>query len=456
MAKSKQPKLADVLRLGAELAQTKASMNPKTWRKLVNTAHKRGFTIGGYLSGVPDSLKERLPASIQAEAQRNVNSIYAPVFSSLDSQERQINALAEKRKNDNAAYQEWLNNQYTKIEEQSKAADNALVARQQQVQQASRAGWDTAEAQAYANAASTAGNVSDPNSSTALAQIRPGAQMSDDLIASARRQSSDIIAANDQLAADARGSALAMAALMEAQRSSDQWKSLGEVRDERSKASKEKGAAFVQEKGRLQGIDRENAMSNREYSAAAQKLGIESEKLRQDAIKDQRNYNLEVKKFKFDQWTAKNKAATEQAKIMLGYDEIEAQNGRAAADRRLQKWLRNEQNRQKALDRASKEDIAAKNRRAASKAGQTDSAKKTSQDLYGKVTSMASDARAAGARKGASQEVIAKARKSLKDAGVSGPYLNIAMDLAVFGKLSAPNVAAAKRLGILDPGKIRY
>jgi hypothetical protein len=453
--KPRDPTLPEILRLGAEVAQIKASMRPQQWQKLRHDAQQGGYTIQGYLSGVPDSLKERNAQSINQEAQRNVSSVYKPVLADLDNQTRQANALADKRKADNAVYQQWLVNQYDKIDAQSTAADQALQARQQQIAQGSSAAWTAAQQNAYAQAGATPGNVSNPQDSTALASLAPAAGMAGDQVAAARQQSSDIISANDKLAGDARGSALAQVALMEAQRTSDLWKSLGDIRDTRTKTVAQRGADLLSEKTRLQDTETSKAQNNREFTAAAEKLKLDSETARQNALNDARDYKLKTQTFSLEKWKAKNTAAVEQAKIDLGYDQIVAREGQKEADRQLDRDLANQTSRDKAKQRAATAHQKQLDREAdaanGGAKGPSDAAQARSQKVYSQLTSGQTEGREVFADKNHDEQAT---REELRKRGYSGAALDVVMDLVVHGHLSSGTggtVRKAESLGLIVP-----
>ncbi len=448
MPQPPKPKLADVLRLGADVAQTKASLNPKMWRSLVNAARRQGYTVSGYLSGNPNALKERLPSAIRAEAQRNVAAAYAPTYKNLSIQAKQTQAMDVKRKADNAYYQQWVQDQYSKLYQQNVASDNALVAQQQQIAQDSSQAWSAAQAGAYSAAAATPGNVSNPQSSTALAQIAPAAQKSSGVIASMRQQSADLVHAAQAQQTQGQAAAVAQAAAAEAQRQGDTWKALQDIGDARAAAKSKQGADTISELARLKGIEISNAMANRDYNAAAEKLGIASAQLRTTATRDARNFGLATAKYNLDRQTAKNKATIDALKIRMGYAKIRQQSGQAAADRELKRQLA----AQNSADRAAairQSDI--NNRRSTTASGRTaltDSARARSEALYAQLTSART--------KGndfylANKRDVNRTRAQMKAAGYSGAALNIAMDLVVRGKLTPRNVAAAKSLGLIVP-----
>jgi hypothetical protein len=158
----------DQVRLGSQVAGVKASTTPQQWRQIVKLAHSRGYTLAGALSDTPDALKPRLQSSLRTEAQKNTTEAYKPVLADLDSQQRRVEAWDQKRKDDNLAYSAWLATVNQGVATQSLAAAQTLGAANQTSRDSVTQAWDAIQAGTKAN---TAGGVSDPSQSSALAQI---------------------------------------------------------------------------------------------------------------------------------------------------------------------------------------------------------------------------------------------------------------------------------------------
>lgn len=414
--KSKRPRisLADKARLGPEVAAIKARTPHKEWAAIVKNAHARGFTVAGVLSGVPDPLKERTRSSLVAEAQQTVNTAFKPAEEELGYQERKIRALDDKRKADEAHFQEWLNNQHQNIATQAATADAEMTRRQQEIQAQTQQGNTAAQAQARQNAAAAPGTVSDPNQSTAL-DLSADAKRSNEMVANQRQASASMSNNAAGYALAGRGVSLALSQQASAQRASETAAALSEVHQTRRDLSAKRAAAAAEEIRRLFGVEVDKADSNRNYLAAAQQLGVRQNELglrAQDQANDERYRNNKLKQ----------DAAIANARNRVDIFRIES-----SAD-------------QKAADRALRERLAAAGRNV------SPAEVRASNKMAGRLNQIA--AYLASKRK-------AKAKTPLRalaaQHGASSVEYELALDIATHGKLSAVNRKRAAQLGILNP-----
>ncbi len=272
---------ADILRLGGQVASIKASAKPKAWRRFVKSAHKRGFTVSGALSSAPDPLKERTRSSLVKEARHTVSKAYAPARTELTQRESRIRAMDAKRQGDEAHYREWLSAKTNEIQASARAADQTLADQQAKIQADTKAAYESAQSEGQAAVGQTAGNVSDPSKSTAL-DFSQEAATAGALVGNARQQTASLIGTGEQAMQNASASNIAMSAAAEAKRQSDTWSALGEVTDERTKLVLEQGAKSAEQVANLLAGEANKAQSNREFGAAAQKLGLDQQKVNLD------------------------------------------------------------------------------------------------------------------------------------------------------------------------------
>lgn len=281
MARRRKPSQAEVLRLGPETAGIKAQVKPRAWRKFVKSAHKRGFTVAGALSNAPDPLKERTRSSLVAEANKTVAAAYAPARAELSQRESRINALDGKRQADEARYREWLTTKTNDIQSKARAADATLTETQRQLAIDTKNAYDEAQKQALEAAGQTAGNVSDPSKSTSL-DFSVESATAQNLVNNARQQTADLVGTGEQAMQMASQSNIAMSAAAEAKRQSDTWSALSDVSDERTKLVLQQGADAAEQVANLLAGETNKAQSNREFGAAAEKLGLDQDKFSLD------------------------------------------------------------------------------------------------------------------------------------------------------------------------------
>lgn len=427
--------IADEIRLGPQAAQAKAQMTPAQWRAVVKHAHARGFTVAGAISGVPDPLKERTRKSLIEEAQRVTAAAFKPAEKELNDQEGKVRALDAKRQTDEAHFREWLANQHQAMATQALTADTALAERQQQIHVQTQAGYQQAQQTATQNAAATPGNVSNPAESTAL-NLAPEAQRANEQVATQRQLTAQMSnnARGYQLAGQAVSMALSQQA--EARRTSETAAALSEVREARGDLSVKAAAAAAEEIRRLFGVEIEKADANRNFAVASEKLGIDMAELRQktqDQLRDER--------FRRDK--LKSEEARAEARIAADYARIESSAQQKEADRKLRERL--------AAMGASGQAITPAQRAASTKAA-------------GKLAFVAADIKRTltdkkngvyvGRTKDGKRRPLRQIILTRANGAVSSVEYELALDLAVNGKLSAVNRKRAAQLGILNPADL--
>lgn len=292
------------LKYGPNAARAEAQMKPRQWKRTKQTAKRRGFRLDSYLDpSVPKPLKARTNKYLEYQARRNVNKAYAPVLTGLSQQSKRIKALDEKRKTDAAHYQQWVADQLHKFDQDNTRVEQALTAHSDKV----RADRD-AQLQARQTAAhdpsqdAAAGITSERAHSTAL-DFGAETQKALTDLDNQRLSLDEAIGRGRDRSAAASANTIALGAAQEAKRVADTWTALMDVADERTKVKLSKAADQAKEVSRLLDNEVTKAQSNREFSAAVAKLGIDKAELRQDAKqfaqtlaqqrkRDQQNYQL--------------------------------------------------------------------------------------------------------------------------------------------------------------------
>lgn len=263
------------LLLGSTAAATKRAATPPQWRKIVKTAHGRGYSVNSFLSDTPNALKERTPQSLKAQAVQTISAAYAPAEADLKSRDARTTALDDKRKRDNAAYNEWLDTQQRRLASDAASADQALADHQAGIQQHLNDSITQAKAESAASLAATPGNVSDPAQSNALNE-RAAAERArgGGLFAAGAERSAEQGHENAKQVALAGANNTAYMAAQDAKRVSDTFKSLSDVADARTKLKLSKAADSTKEVGRLLDQEISKANSNRDYNVLLDKLDV--------------------------------------------------------------------------------------------------------------------------------------------------------------------------------------
>lgn len=301
MARRRQPRGLDrdqfaALIHGGAYPQLKRQLNPRQWQRLVREASRRGTTIEGMASGLPGPLRPLTRKGIHRQAMQTVNDAYRPAERDLDSQESRVRAIDEKRARDNQHYARWLEAQNARLRTEGAAADAALLRTEQEI--ATNVDQTYAESQkgARARAAAVAGNVSNPEQSLKL-DMSPERQRAVETVANQRRQSAAQIGSGEKSSQFLQSSNALFMAAQDAKRQGQTFSALKDIADERGKVRFQKAADASKEIARL--LDREitKAQSNREFSAATAKLGLDRAELQFDKQKFGKQHKLNTQEY---------------------------------------------------------------------------------------------------------------------------------------------------------------
>lgn len=322
----------DELRLGPQVAAVKRQTNPKAWAKFVKSAHKRGVTVSGALSGQPPALQERTRSSLLSEAKKTVSTSYEPAAKVLDEQQRRVGALDAKRKEDDDYYKNWLVAKQETFNAQARSAQTRLDGIQREIADTTKQGGIDMQTAAQETAQAAPGTVSDMAQSKAIGALSADAKAANDRVANTRAATAAMGPSIELGLQTLNTSALANAAARRAKGDAETQKATTAILDERVKLAAAQASDGVKEFTRLLDGEVSKAASNRDFGAAAEKLGLEGQKLNAKVLQDAKTYDLKVA-------SAADKRASDAAKLKLGYDALVSKEGQAAADRALRAQL---------------------------------------------------------------------------------------------------------------------
>jgi hypothetical protein len=188
------------------------------------------------------------------QAMKTINMTYKPELHDLDTQQTRVQAIAEKQRSDNQAYNAWLTTKSSQLDANATAADAALQQRQQEI--ATTAGDQLANirGQLVGQAQAREGVTTNPAQAGAFDTEAHGAQGISQ-VQNERIRTSQMIDSNAKAANTASASNFAFAAANEANRQSRLWKAMADIGDARQKAILNRAADSQKEVARL--LDRE-------------------------------------------------------------------------------------------------------------------------------------------------------------------------------------------------------
>lgn len=273
------------LTLGPTAAAVKAKVSHKQWRRIVNTAHKKGFAVDSFLQGdLPDPLKLRTKSSLRKEAAKTIKTAYAPAEAELSDREKRIKNLDTKRKADNEYYLNWLKTRSSELQETARAAQGLFDSRQADIRNSLQSDLDAARNTA-GQVSAAAGAQADPSQSLALANPAEDNRARANLAAEQSLANKQGLT-NEGHLQFANAANFAIIAAEEAKRTANTWAQLQDLGDDKQKLVLSKAADSAKEVARLLEGEVGKAGSNREYLAALDKLDIDRTKLDLSAKKN--------------------------------------------------------------------------------------------------------------------------------------------------------------------------
>lgn len=435
---------SDQVRLGPAAAAGKLSMKRSEWAKIVKNAHARGFSVTGALSGNPDALKERSVDGLKKQAQELVNTAYAPRQQELHYDEQRIKALDDKRSADNRHYSEWLATQQNKLQTSAIAADGQLDTALSKTRNETLAASAQLQRQAQTNMESTAGTVSEAEGSTAARMTALNSATGNAL--QAIDQSSVLRGASTANLRRALHAStyLGQMAASDAKRQGETNAALRDVSERRTTLAAESASDSIKEQTRLRDQQIEVAATNREFGAAASKLGIDAAEIRVEKIKANRKYRIEKIKARDDRRNDRSTVA-EDRKERRRKVRVDLENARNNRETARNNRAKTEETARNNRERVRVSELAARN---AKSRGDTAAEQKNSSTIYKQVETTHANLVAMHAGKGDP----ATFRRKLIKAGASSVHVDLAEDLRKNnGKLSPRGRMKAKSLGMKDP-----
>lgn len=303
--------------LGPHAAAVKRRVSSSRWKSLVKRAHKAGFTIDSFLDpSTPRPLKERTPSSLTKQAYNTVAKAYAPGEQQLDQRSQDIKAISDKRALDNQFYLNWLSARHAQLATHAQAAEQQLIAAAGGIQNQTMQDYGAVQQRLKDTAAQQPGNVSNPEQATAF-NLTPEAKRAVDLAGVQANQTLDRVSLNDKAIADGEANNFAFMAAQEAKRVADTWQQLHDVADDRMKLELARGQDAAKEISRLLDNEITKANANRDYAAAASRLGIQ-----------QQNADTAVGRLALGNKSLKHKTAVDQANLKIKRGQLKVSQDR--------------------------------------------------------------------------------------------------------------------------------
>lgn len=409
--------------------------------RVKRAAAKQGVTVSGLLQGGPAALRERSQAGIKKQALSTINAAYAPAEADIGSRRAQTNALDEKRRTDDQYYSDWLTSQQKTADAVSAASDAALLTQAAQLHGQAQAAGDANQQAAVQQAASTPGNVSNPDQSTALqaglsANTTKSVGAADIANANAVAQ----VARSGAQRATLQASNYAQAAALEARRQGDTYKALAGLSDEDAKLKLNKAADTSKEIARLLDQEVAKAENNQQTSILANKLNVQQSQFAQ---------TLAVKKgaLKVSQQNANTSRAAQRANARIKQINVQLQS-QSLSERERHNLV---------LERQAQQRIAKSGKGALGpSAGERTASRKQITAINNAVSTIKM---LEGQKSGGKPLTSTQIRQFLNSPkGAKNPYggfdrliTNAAYDIRVFGHLSPANFTALKQAGVLIP-----
>jgi hypothetical protein len=246
-------------------------------------------------------LQPQTNKQIQQQATTTIKTAYAPVFQQLDQQAKQAQGLSDKRTADNKYYQSWLDTQMSALQSHADAAQGQLTTMMQGFQAQQSQLYSGQAGQLVGAADARAGNVSnDANSNAFGEQLHQNQQYNEGILNSAGQQATaGMMTANDQLSG-ARANDFAEVQDSQRKNLADLNTALTKIGDARTVDQTKETGDIAKEVSRLQGVSINVAENNRNYAAAAQKLGISAANISSEIQNRNATQSLNQKKLNLD------------------------------------------------------------------------------------------------------------------------------------------------------------
>ncbi len=309
---------AETLRIGSTAYAVKRKASTHQWKQIVSRAHARGQSVNEYLTGdtISPTVRPLSPGQIQQEANARVKAQFDPVYQSLDVRQHQLQALSDKRNQDDEYYKQWLTSQGEKLVADHRAAQAQLSATQ-------AAGHSAVED--FLKMAQGQGPMAggDPTQGTAYQQTQQKDAASAALAGAQQARVSAVGGANSGAVDATQLNNAAWMASQHAKTQGDVWKGMLDLFAERGADVLKEAGANADEVARLKNLElnkanirlsRENQAANRDI--AAQQLGAKT---------DYQNAQLKLAAGRLGETTAHDRAGEAAARARLA-DSIQKTN----------------------------------------------------------------------------------------------------------------------------------
>ena len=221
------------------------------------------------------ALAELTPAQIQQQASSQVAQQYAPVYTGLDQQQAQLNALGAKRAADDAYYRDWISAQNAKLQSASQTFETGIATQQAQTAANLRTDFAGSNAQSLAGMQNRAGTVSNMGQDTSVSSLQSGEQnRGQALYDTARQSTSDMLTNQDTRLTSSMANGMAVAAANQAKNTAATWTAITNLANTRSADQVKQAAATTALATTLGARNVSVANANRNFDVAAAKLGV--------------------------------------------------------------------------------------------------------------------------------------------------------------------------------------
>lgn len=209
------------------------------------------------------------------QARKTISAAYSSSYKDLGQQGKLAAGVADKRAADDKYYQTWLDTQGQALQAHADAADVALNASMGKLGAAQSALYSGQSPALAAGANAREGNVSaNANSGAFGGDLAQNQQANMGLLSNEQQFAQNSMNNNKGLVGAALANDSAYMSAIRSKQMSELDTAMTTIANSRTKLNAAKTGDIAKEITRLQGIEISKAQSNRDYAAAAQKLGL--------------------------------------------------------------------------------------------------------------------------------------------------------------------------------------
>lgn len=230
---------------------------------------------------VPNYLAPQTPQQIKKTATTTIAAAYKPAKQDLNHQQKQAQAISDKRSADNKYYLAWLNTQEQALQAHADAANTQLVGMEQGFAQQQAQLFNGQQPGLVAGADARSGNVSNNAQSTALNQtVTQNQALNAARLGSTSQSGLETISRDQDMLGAVRLNSSAAISAADQKQLSDLQTTLSNIASARTKLFSSQAADTQKEIGRLGGIEIQKAQSNRDYQAALVAAGVKTAEIK--------------------------------------------------------------------------------------------------------------------------------------------------------------------------------